>query len=136
MKATPKQQLHFSAGESMKLEWKREEDGSYTSVAGRIWRYPGETWKDCCITPVPELTGLGHRGRAGNLRESKELLEREWAFQQGQAKLAALQSIINPRVLADAISWFPLTLKLTIPNVSPKIAVSIFELLKRAEGIE
>lgn len=58
------------------LNWKKEADGSYTSEAGRIWRHPGEAWKDCCITLNKPLYWAG--GRVGNLRESKELLQRLW----------------------------------------------------------
>lgn len=59
------------------MKWKREADGSYTSEAGRIWRFPGEKWEDYCIAPAFPVTH--HSARVGNLTESKELLERLWS---------------------------------------------------------
>lgn len=47
------------------IEWKRQPDGSYLSVAGRVWRHPGEKWGSCCITPAEPV--VYSQGRVGNL---------------------------------------------------------------------
>jgi hypothetical protein len=114
----------------VKLEWKREDDGSYTSVAGRVWRYPGESWGTCCITPVPELTGLKHLGRVGNLKKSKQELERYWTLHVVSLKVEELRAKLGPAVSLEVANWEPLKLRLSVEDVTPEQALSIGEILR------
>lgn len=115
----------------MKLEWKREKDGSYTSVAGRIWKYPDERWSTCCFTPSPEIKGLKHRGRLGNLSDTKQELERHWTIAQVTAQVEELRGELNPEVLVDVVAWEPLRLKLMIRDATVQTARKVADAVRK-----
>lgn len=113
----------------MKLEWKKQADGSYTSVAGRIWKYSTESWQTCCVTASNELTGWKNRGRIGNLRETKRALECAWTMYLAGLQINDLRKEFDAKAILEITSWEPLRLNLRICDLTPETVRQIANIL-------